>query len=220
MKTLTVIKNKILASDQFDLRVCISGLIYQLMGMSSNAYEFAYYLTFKRSLKEYAMEFNDAFDKIITDPSFFLETGDRIVINCCSVDSKILKCKRELMQRFLIDEMDNCQDKIAIAESKRYAPYRMLYKRSKSYKKLIMYYERSLQEYIEYLYKFACIITASNYRIPLVLKRQFLKEEAVSLRLLNSDDDTVALLMELIISLRVNLATLRDLNANKKKLSN
>jgi len=83
-----------------------------------------------------------------------------------------------------------------------------------------MYYERSLQEYIEYLYKFACIITASNYRIPLVLKRQFLEEEAVSLRLLNSDDDTVALLMELIISLRVNLATLRDLNANKKKLSN
>jgi len=216
MKTLETKIDKISASDPFDFQLSIRGLIYQLMEMHSNIYEYAYYFTFKRTRKEYAREFNDAFEMPITEQSFFLDTGDRVVIHCCNVETKLLDLQEELTRRFLIDLMDNCQDQVAEVQSKRFAPYRMLYKKSKSYKKLKIYYEKTLVQYIEYLYKMGCVFTASTYRVPLVLKRQFLKHESLSLRLLNCDDDTVALLMDYIVSLRVELETFGQLNINKK----
>jgi len=217
MDTLRIKIDKISASDPFDQQLSIRGLIYQMTQMNSNLYEYAYYLTFKRACKEYADIFKDAYDMPIDEQCFFLGTGDQLVLNCCSSYDKILSLQRELMRRFFIDEIDNLQDKVAEVQSRRYAPYRLLYKRSKSCKRLKMQYERTLLDYIEYLYKFACVFTASNYRIPLVLKRQFFKEEEASLRLLNSDNDTVALLIEAIIGLRADLEALRQLNVNKKK---
>ena len=49
MKTLETKIDKISASDPFDFQLSIRGLIYQLMEMHSNIYEYAYYFTFKRT---------------------------------------------------------------------------------------------------------------------------------------------------------------------------
>lgn len=209
--------DKISVSDQFDAQLSIRGLIFQLAEMGNDMYEYSYYLTFKKTYKEDARVFNDAHEMPIEEQSFFLKTGDPFVINCCSVENKILDLKDELMRRFQIDEMDNTEDEVAEVQSERHVLYLLFYKRSKSYKRLKIQYERALLEYISYFYKFACVFTASNYRIPLIFKKQFLKDEAISLKLLNSDDDTVALLMEYIISLRVDLDAWRNLNINDKK---
>lgn len=217
MESIKALPSKITANDPFNLSLTIRGLVFQLIPMSSNVYEYAYYFTFKRSRKSYAHEFNDAWKMPIDKQRFFLDTGDLVVINCCSVENKILDLKIELMRRFAINEKENYQDEVAHAQAKRFEPYRMMYKNSKSYKKLKMYYERTILEYIEYLYKIACVLTASSYRIPLILKKQFLLEDNLSLRLLNSDDDTVVLLMNVMTSLRIDLANLRSLDAKKKK---
>jgi hypothetical protein len=217
MKYLEKKIEKISANDQFDLQLSIRGLIFQLVKMSEDIYEYAYYLTFKKTCKADAELFNNAWEMPVTHPHFFMETGDHLVINCCSVQKKIQDLIDELMRRFQIDDIKVREDEIAIIQSERHAPHMMIYKRSKSYKRLKLEYERTLLEYIYYFYKIACVCTASKYRIPLVLKRQFLKEEAVSLWLLNSDDDTVALLMEYIVSFRIDLAGVRELTSKKTK---
>ena len=212
MKTLeNVLLKKVSAKDQFDLKLFISGLVRQMTELNSNIYEFAYYFTFKRARKAFSREYYDPYDMFIEEMQFFKDTNDLVVINTCSVREKIIAFKVELMKRYLIDEMENSIDPTAIEQSQRFAPYRMVFKKSKSYKKLKVYYERSILEYIEYLYKAACVLTASNYRIPLVLKKQFLKEEALSLRLLDTDNDIVVLLQEFITGLRKDLAELRSI---------
>jgi citrate synthase len=217
MKNLEIKIDKITVYDQFDFQLSIRGLVFQLLKMNEDIYEYAYYLTFKKTCKADAKKFDDAWEMPVTQPNFFMETGDPFVINCCSVQKKIQNLTGELMRKFEIDEFELNKDKVAKVQSARHAPYMMIYKRSKSYKRLKTQYERTLLEYIYYFYKLACVFTASKYRIPLVLKRQFLKEEAVSLWLLNSDDDTVALLMKYIVSLRIDLAGVRELNSKKSK---
>jgi len=217
METIKIQPVKIYANDPFDLNLCVRGVIIQLVEMTSNIYEFAYYFTFKRSRKDYAAEFNNPFTMPITDMEFFLDTGDAVVLSCCSVDDTLLALMVELTQRFGIDQEDNLEDPVAQAQSRRFAPLRQVSKKSKSYKRLKINYERSVVDYIAYLYQIAAVITASRYRIPLVLKKQFLLPETVSLRLLNDDDLTVALLKDTIIRLRQNLADFRELAGGKKK---
>lgn len=218
MKTLDkVIIKKISAKDPFELRLFINGLIRQMVNMNSNIYEFAYFFTFKRSRRAYSLEYNDPYDMYIHEMHFFIDTKDPVVINTCAVRERIIAFKVALMRKYLVDEIENLTDATAIAQSKRFAPYRMLYKKSKSYKKLKVYYERSILDYIEYLYKVACVLTASNYRIPLVLKKQFQAGEELSLRLLDTDNDVIVLLIELITGLRKDLADLRSIPEVKKK---
>jgi hypothetical protein len=203
--------SKISANDSFDDSLFIRGVVHQLLHMYSNVYEFRYYFTFKKTRKRFSKEYHNPYKMSIFEEQFYLDTGDLVVRNCCSVLRKISVLKGQLMTSFAIDEMENMRDKVAEIQAKRYAPYRLIFKKSKSYKKLKVYYERSLLEYINYLYKVASVITCSNYRIPKVFGKQFLLENAVSLRLLNIDNDVVAAIKEVIEGLRKDLADLRSL---------
>jgi len=203
------------AKDPFDLELLIKGLIYQLIEMSSNTYEYTYYFTFKRSMKSYADHFNDAFEMPVDDQQFFLNTGDEVVINCCRVDKILIKLERALALSFGLELDQVAEDVDAETQSLRFAPLRMMYKHSKSYKKLKMFYERSVQDYIAYLYKICCVLTTRKYRIPSVFYKQFAKNES-PFWLLNAEDKTIMLLTQAITSLKFELQLLRDLATTKK----
>jgi hypothetical protein len=177
--------------------------------MHSDLYEYMYYLTFKRSMKSYAKEFNDAWEQSIDHDEFFQGTTDVIVRNCHQAHGKIIDCKQELVLRFGINELEDINSREIVTEAQRFHPFQLLYKRSKTYKKLSNYYERTLAGFIECLFIYACSITAENYKIPLVLKRQFKQAPEDWFRLLNHDDSTVELLQSLILDLNRDLSVLR-----------
>jgi hypothetical protein len=200
---------KISNKDPFDYKLTIQGLGVILTYMHSDLYEYMYYLTFKRSMKSYAKEFNDAWEQSIDHDEFFQGTTDPIVRNCHQAHGKIVECKQELILRFGIDETEDMDSREVITEAQRFHPFQLLFKRSKTYKKLSHYYERTLAGFIECLFIYACSITAENYRIPLVLKRQFKLPSEEWFRLVNHDDATVELLQVLAMDLYQDLLALR-----------
>jgi hypothetical protein len=177
--------------------------------MHTDLYEYMYYLTFKRSMKAYAKEFNDAWENSIDHDEFFEGTNDRIVQNCYQAHGKLIDCKQELILRFGLHEAEDLESRQIITEAQRYHPFQLLFKRSKSYKKLSLYYERTLEGFIECLFIYACSLTAERYKIPLVLKRQFKGPVEEWFKLLNHDDPTVELLQTLILDLHQELSALR-----------
>jgi hypothetical protein len=200
---------KISNKDPFDYKLTIRALGVILTYMHSDLYEYMYYLTFKRSMKSYAKEFNDAWEQSIDHDEFFEGTTDRLVKNCHQAHGKIVECKQELILRFGINEVEDMEDREVMTEAQRFHPFQLLYKRSKSYKKLSNYYERTLAGFIECLFIYACSFTAEKYRVPLVLKRQFKQPSEDWFRLLNHDDSTVELLQVLITDLYQELCSLR-----------
>jgi hypothetical protein len=204
-------------NDPFDLSLSIRGLGVMITYMLSDSYEYMYYLTFKRTMKLYVKDFNDAWLKAVEDADFFLGTGDPFVPICHSATIKLMEAKKELCLRWGIDEVEDLQDLAIILQAQRFSPYILIYKQSKSYKKLTQYYERALSEYIECLYLYACAFTALSYKIPLVLKRQFRLPEPEGLRLLNQDDNNVDLLKELIVDLKKDLVDFKALREKKYK---
>lgn len=206
---------KVSRNDPFDLNLCMRGLGVMMTYMHSDLYEFMYYLTFKRTMKSYSQEFNDAWAQGIEEIDFFEKTDDPFVKNCTHAHNSIADAKMELVVRFGIDEVEDLEDEEMVLQSTRFRPYFLLYKRSKSYKKLKLYYERTLTGFIECLYWYACALTARSYKIPLVLKRQLALPDDESLRLLNQDDNNVELLKELISELQKDLQELKTLNIKK-----
>jgi len=146
----------------------------------------------------------------IDDEDFYFDTGDHVVRNCSSTLAKMEVLQNDICIMFAIPSTHLHLYEDALRESQRYAPYRLQYKKSKAYKKLMLSYDRAQVEYIDYLFKIACAITASNYRIPLVLRKQSLLEESISLRLLDTDNTIVAMIKEIIIGLRADLKNFRE----------
>jgi len=179
--------------------------------MHSDIYEFTYFLTFKKSMKLYARDFDNPWEQPIEHDDFFREIDDPFVANSLKALEKLIDFKLELTLRFGIDEIEDLEDEVIIVQAGRFKPYMMVHKRSKSYKKLKLYYERTLSGFIDSLYLYACALTARSYKIPLVLKRQFNLPGQESLRLLNHDDNNVELLATLITGLKTDLNDLRAL---------
>jgi hypothetical protein len=196
-------------NDPFDLDLCIRGLGVLLTHLHSDAYEYLYYFTFKRTMKSYAKEFNHAWEVSIDHDSFFEGSDDPFVVNCRKVQHKLIDCKQQLLLRFGIDEDEDLNNWSMILEARRFRPYILVHKRNKSYKKLKLHYERALSGYIESLYLYACALTVQSYKIPLLFKRQFTSQEALPLRLLNKDDANVDLLIGLITGLKKDFYDLR-----------
>lgn len=209
---------KISRNDPFNLNLCIRGLGNLLTFMHSDIYEYMYYLTFKRSMRAYKKEFNDALHKSIDDGAFFEDSTDLYVKSCTSACHKIMYCKLELALRWGIDEIEDLENVDLKVQAQRFKPFFLVSKRSKSYRKMVLFYERTLSGIIESLYLYACALTAKTYKIPLVLKRQFKLPDAVSLWLLNQEDNDVELIKELIIELKTDLSHFKLLIENKGKL--
>lgn len=200
---------KTYTNDPFNLKLSIRGLAYQMMFSYSDLYEYAYYFTFKREMKEYLFDFPDPYTLFIEDPEFFETSGDPLVRNCSRAHRRLADCRYELMLNWGIDEFKDMRSKIVHQEANRFHPYKLNFKRAKSYKRLKLYYERTLQENIAYLYLFASAITASKYRVPDVFRKQFELPIPECLNLLNQEDHNVFLLVKLICGLNEDLIELR-----------
>jgi len=201
--------SKISSSDPFDLNLCMRGLGNIVTYMHSDLYEYMYYFTFKRAMKKYAMDFKDPWEQNIEEAAFFHSVDDPFVQNCSKAESKLIKYKQEITLRFGIDEIEDLNDNEIIRQSHRFRPYFLVFKRSKSYKKLKLQYERALSGFIECLYLYACALTARSNKIPRVLKSKMNLPDDESFRLLNHDDANVVLLIELITGLRSELNAFR-----------
>lgn len=202
-------------NDPFNLNLCMRGLGTVITHMHSDIYEYIYYFTFKKSMKSYAQDFKDPWEQHIEDEVFFREIDDPWVQNSLNTMSKLIDYKIELNLRFGIDEIEDLEDETIDLESTRFHPYTLVFKRSKSLKKLKLYYERTIAGFIESLSLYAYALTAQSYKIPLILKRQLKLPGDESLRLLNYDDDNVALTKELIIALMKDLNDFRSLTPIK-----
>ena len=209
---------KISRNDPFDLSLCMRGLGVLTTYMHSHIYEFVYYMTFKRSMKSYAKDFKHAWEQYIADNEFFEKIDDPFVQNFLVSQNRLVEFKLELILRFGIEEDDDLENEMIVAQAERFRPYLMMHKRAKSYKKLKLYYERTLEGIIESLYLYACALTVQSYKIPLVFKRQFQLEGELWGRLLNQDDNSVELIKELITELKVDLSNLRLLMTGKVKV--
>ena len=218
MESLNNLATKVRATDQFEILLLMRGVARQLADINGNLYEFRYYFTFKRTRKAFSLAYNDPYEMPIDNEDFYFDTGDQVVRNCNSSLGKTEQLQNDICTMFAINIHNFHKDEDALRESKRYAPYRLQYKKSKSYKKLMFFYDRALVEYIDYLFKIACAITALNYKIPLVLKKQFLLEESVSLHLLDTDNTVVAMIKETIIGLRADLKNFREVSIDNKIL--
>lgn len=208
---------KVSRNDPFDLNLSIRGLGVMLTYMHSDLYEYMYYLTFKRSMKSHSKEFTNPWTESIEHLEFFAESDDPFVQSLYMVTDRLVDAKSELIVRWGIDEEDDLNNDTIVAQAQRYRPYLLLYKKSKSYKKLTQYYERALTDFVSCLYAYACAYTAQSFKIPLILKKQFNLPGAESLRLLNQDDPNVAFLKELISSLCGDLEELLVLREKKYK---
>jgi hypothetical protein len=209
---------KISRNDPFDLNLCIRGLGNLVTYMHAECYEYMYYFTFKRALKSLSKDFQNAWEEPFETTSFFIDVDDSFVRLCLESSQKIYHFKEDLILRFGILEEDDLEDEEIILQSARFKPYFLVHKRSKSYKKLKTFYERSAKDNIESLYLYACAITAASYKIPLILKKQFTLAEKDTLRLLNHDDATVELIVDLIIALRKDLEIFQGLSAITSKV--
>lgn len=201
---------KISADDPFNFQKSVKGFNLQLMFMYSQIYHFYYTFAFKRHMIKY--DYYDMFEELSDADDYFLKIEDPYVINGVKIRKLMIDCHTTLVLRFGIDVEDDLDDQQILAESQRRSPFVLQYKHPKSYKKLRFYYERTVTSQIRYLHDFACIFTASKYRIPLVLKRQYNLPYSISFKLLNDDDDTVKLIIELIKSLMPLYQEIRMLN--------
>ncbi|MET1055989.1 MAG: hypothetical protein ABWY16_11830 [Pedobacter sp.] len=208
---------KVSRNDPFDLNLSVRGLGVMITYMHSDLYEYMYYMTFKRAMKSHGKEFTNAWTESIDHLDFFEQTDDPFVNNIYTATGRLIDAKHELNIRWGIDEEEDLNDALIVEQAQRYRPYLLLFKKSKSYKKLTQYYERALTEFISCLYSYACAYTAQSFKIPMVLKKQFNQPGAESLRLLNHDDNTVALLSELISGLKEDLEELITLREKKYK---
>lgn len=192
-------------NDPFDLNLCMRGLGTLITHMHSDVYGYMYYFTFKKSFKSYARDFKDPWEQHIEHLDFFENVDDPLVKNCLLTMGRLIDYKMELNLIFGIDEISDLEDEAIVTESNRFKIYFLVYKRSKSYKKLKLYYERTLLGFIENLTLYAYALTAGSYKIPLVLRRELKLPGEESLRLLNHDDSNVAMLKELIVGLKKDL---------------
>jgi hypothetical protein len=205
-------------NDPFDLNLCIRGLGNLITLIHSHVYSYMYYLTFKRALKSHSQEFNDPWESGIDDLQFFENVDDSFVKCCMKAQVKLIDFKIELMLRFGINEHEDVIDEVIITQQDRYKPYFLFHMRAKTYKALKKYYERTLSESINSIYLYACAITANSYKIPLLLKKQLDHPVQDPLRLLNHDDNNVALLTQLITGLRRDLEVFKGLAAITSKV--
>jgi hypothetical protein len=206
---------KLSRNDPFDLNLCMRGLGVLITYMHSDIYEYVYHFAFKKPLKSYARDFKDPWEQPIEHDDFFKELNDPVVTNSLHTMERLIDCKLELNLRFGIDEIEDLDNDVIVSESDRFKPYLLVHKRSKSYKKLKQYYERTLTGFIESLSLYACALTAQRYKIPLVLKRQLSLPGQESLMLLNQDDNNVELIKDLVIALKQDLSDFKSLNQHK-----
>ncbi|SDJ49342.1 hypothetical protein SAMN04487898_10378 [Pedobacter sp. ok626] len=208
---------KISRNDPFDLNLCIRGLGVQVTYMHSDVYEFVYHFTFKKSLRLYAKDFKNPWEQSIDDHDFFLKIEDPVVQSVLTAMEKLIDYKLEIALRFGIDEVADLSNEFIVAQAWRFKTYRLVYKQSKSYKKLIPYYDRTLAGIIATLSLYACTLTAQSYKIPRVLKAQLDLPDMDNFRLLNRDDNNVDLLINLIVDLKKSLDGFRALMITKSK---
>jgi hypothetical protein len=205
---------KIYVTDPFNKELSLRGFLLRLVFMHSDIFYYTCTWAFRKEYKAFADDFEDRWHELDTDPNFFLLTGNPWVIHGVEVRETLLQLVYGLGQKYGLDWCIDREDPEILAQSKRYAPYELVYMSTKSTKKLKLYYERTLISHINYLYSIACMFSAGKYRIPRVLKHNFKIDDPASLRLLNHDDELISLISEV---LELMMGHLQDLNKLKTR---
>jgi hypothetical protein len=206
---------KISVNDPFDLRQSVRGFNVQLSLMQSDIYFFYFTFALKRELKLYKADYWELFNALVYDIKIFADTSNAFVINGLRIREEICAVNKVVSLRFGLELEDEIKNPVIVAESRRYRPYCLWHKKSKSYVRLRIYYERTLLSHLHYLYKMACVYTASKYRIPPILARQFNLPDSISFHLLDQENDTVMLIINLIEKIIVHYREVRAYNLAK-----
>lgn len=189
------------SKDHFELKLCIGGLAMALIQMNSRLYEYAYYLTFKRTFKNYTKEFNDPWEMPIDDHEFFWDIADPYVQQCIKSMGLLSDAIEALLLRNGLYAQDVLNNFGFGRESERYIPNQWIPLHKKSYKSVTFYCEYYLEEIINTLYYYACALTLRSYTIPVVMRTKLDYSPTGSFRFLNLDDNEVASMVDLLSEL-------------------
>lgn len=148
--------------DSFDTE---NGIRENLNEMQWNFYEFCYYLTFKKALKEYGKDFFDAEIQEIKDPFFFKDIDDQNVRHIS--ETMLIVSDLRIFFTHLRWEMDLTEDFVNRHRKLRPAH---IHKKRKSYSKLLYYYEQQLEGTIRMIYFYASVMSFETFDLPLQMR--------------------------------------------------
>ena len=198
-------------NDVFLLQRCTGGLGNLLNFMLTDLYTFCYYITFKKELKTYVNIFKDPFDTPIDDPHFFDDINDPVVqhINF-TYDLLIAFYQNYKLRHGLLEELFT-KDHDLLKEAQRYTLQMVPSLKRKSYCFMKLAYERFLESVCNVLYYYCCVLTLNSYLIPVKMRVTLDYTHQGSFRYLNIDNNDVALLTELILSMNERIVLLKAL---------
>ena len=189
-------------TDPFDKQICITALATTLIELYSCILDFTYFFTFKKELKCYEADFKDPDLQPIEDLNFFKKINDPVVKHSLLISAVLIDFSTAFNLRHGLDAADLIvYQNVSYEEVERYLPKRTLSMVNKSYARLFFYYERYLEESINCLYYYCCILSLEHYQLPLSMKKQINQISEHSFRMVNTEHNEVALLANLIFTL-------------------
>ena len=205
----------------FDRNLCLRALGVRLTFMRSNTYEYLYHMNFKRRMRRYSRTYRDPFKQHISKIEFFDGNKDPFYQHIYDVHILLRDWQNDFMYRMgCLSSWDDVQDEDILRESWRYADRNLVLKRSKSYDRLKLHFEKALVSYIHVVYRYACVLTVKNHRLPHQFKPLLSVYDNSSLRLLNTDDDHVCFLIDLLAKLVRHYKAVKKLVGGEDTLSN
>ncbi|RZJ90344.1 MAG: hypothetical protein EOO20_08390 [Chryseobacterium sp.] len=205
--------------DPFDYELCIGGLVAAVINLHSHHYEFCYYLSFKRAMREYTSEFTHPWNFPVPDGDFFDDVDDPIVQHSSKAGTILIEFNNTLMLRHGLHDGEVLEDEAYEKEVTRFLPAFNYSLHKKAYSRLLFMYERFFEESINTLYYYACTLSMRTYDFPTKMRLEVDYIHPETLRYLNIDDPDVALLVDLITELQGECKVLYTLTKGKKTCS-
>lgn len=185
-------------NDVFDKAVCIEALATVLIELYSCLWDFTYFFTFKKELKCYEADFRDPHLQPVDDLDFFKNINDPVVKHGVIISSVLIDFSEAFNLRHGLDAQALVgYENVSYEEVERYLPKRPLSMVNKSYARLFFYFERYLEESINCLYYYCCALSLESYQLTPAMKKQLNQINEHSFRVVNTEDNEVALLANL-----------------------
>jgi len=200
----------------FNNEECIIELGYTLVVMYSILHDFAYYITFKRALKNYATDYSDSEEQPIEDFEFFADVNDPVVQHCYETHHIVTSLFLDLNRSAMLKEEDIDYESFDDHQFTFLPSFRFGFKR-KSYGLMLFHYERYFESCISALFNFACAFTLHSYKVPFTLKAKVSYTSADCLWFLDDQQPVVQMLSEAIRKLQSSAGMLYTATEGKKR---
>ncbi|RZK39179.1 MAG: hypothetical protein EOO90_19760 [Pedobacter sp.] len=187
-------------SDLYDYATTKAHLALNVINAYSLLFDYCYYITFKRTLKEYKEEFSDPYEQPIWDLDFFTDVDDAYVQQLSKISGILVEYSADFLFRNGMDD-EKVQNLFDEEQALRYAPANRHYIYKKGYRQLLIDTHQYIESVIETLYLYACAITMESYQLPKYMRCKVVYTLDESLRFLNLENYEVNTLTELILIL-------------------